>query len=150
MKLRILIVDDEAWQMRSLMACLRDADVDVDEAHDMRSGCRKVKHMKYDALVIDCLMPSMDKEIPSSFAGGELVRRIRNGHKTVGELNKGTIVIALTGVATKDVLADLEEAGVHSILRKPITLEDLLQVLRGALDERSARDSQPSSNKGGT
>ena len=57
---RILVVDDEAAQMRALCDTLRDQGYDTTGFTDARSALNALGSTRFDLLLADLMMPAMD------------------------------------------------------------------------------------------
>src|SRR4051812_10572044 len=84
---RILIVDDDESQRRTLAAILPDRDFEVQLASDGKDALERLATFNADVIVADLVMPGMD--------GFELLRHL----KERGDL---TPAIALTGFGSME------------------------------------------------
>jgi DNA-binding response OmpR family regulator len=122
----VLVVDDER-DLRALTARrLRHAGFTVLEARDGEEAWESALDAAPAALVLDVRMPRLD--------GLSLTQRIR-AH---GQLADVAIVLLTASVAEEDEAAG-RLAGADVYLRKPCTTDELVNGLRQALSERSAR-----------
>jgi DNA-binding response OmpR family regulator len=120
----LLVVDDEQ-DLRTLTARrLRRAGFDVGEARDGEDAWEQILARRPLALVLDVRMPRLD--------GIELTRRIRDDERTS---NIG--IVLLTASVEERQQAAGADAGSDAYLRKPCTADQLLDAVRGVLDDRA-------------
>lgn len=118
---RILIVDDKASNRVVLRSMLEGIEFLIDEAESGAAALELVERFKPDVAILDLMMPGMD--------GLELCRRIHE--KNTGQ---PPICFALSAMAGDYILEQTREAGFKEFLRKPLTLELLLDALRKHAD----------------
>ncbi|MEX0731025.1 MAG: ATP-binding protein [Aquisalimonadaceae bacterium] len=111
----ILVVDDNAANRDLASDLLGGYGVNVVAVASGREAIDSVRLRRYDAVLMDLLMPDMD--------GYETVRHIREIHP-----RSSLPVIALSAAAL-DAKQQCIEAGMDDFICKPIVTNDLLQVL---------------------
>ena len=117
---RVLLVDDHEMVRDGLRAVLGnqpDFEV-VGEAADGLDCIRMVVRHHPDLVLIDLAMPRM------------------NGAETVPEIRKrlpAARVVMLTGAASPALMRSASEAGADALVRKDVSAEELLRVLRAVL-----------------
>jgi two-component system response regulator MprA len=116
--MRVLVVDDEAAVRRSLEQALGMERYDVDLAQDGREALERVAAARYDAIVLDVGLPTLD--------GLEACRRMR----AAGDR---TPVLMLTARASVDDRVAGLDAGADDYLVKPFALRELQARLRALL-----------------
>jgi DNA-binding response OmpR family regulator len=116
---RILIVDDEPHQRRSLTFGLSLEGFEVDQAVAAQEALAKLDFTGYDLAIVDLMMPG--------FNGLELVRRMRFRHPNV-------MVVLTSAYHLSEV--QLKKIGLDAIafVPKPYSLEDLSGYLRDRLE----------------
>ena len=115
--LRILVVDDNADAAHTLTALLRMAGHDVQKAASGEEALRVGAQLVPDAAVLDIGMRGM-----SGYVLAERIRREPWGEKVM--------LIAVTGHGTPEDVERGREAGFAHHFMKPVTVEQLLEVLR--------------------
>ncbi|MFO7653978.1 MAG: response regulator [Candidatus Krumholzibacteriia bacterium] len=120
---RVLIVDDEKMVLSSLASFLSlETDHDVRTFTDPREALRFAQQETVDVAVSDYLMPEMD--------GIALLGHLR-------ELQPHAPRILLTGYADKEnAIKGINEVGLFQYIEKPWDNDNLLLVLRNALEKR--------------
>ena len=129
--MRILVVEDDRRLVSILRAELTDRGHVVDEAVDGSSGLMMAREGRYDAIVLDVMLPAID--------GLSVARELRrNGIAT-------PILMLTAKDETRDVIEGLK-AGADDYLRKPFAFDELdariLAITRretGALPQRELR-----------
>jgi len=129
--MRLLIVEDEPDLLQGLAKALREEDYAVDTAEDGEDGLYKATEARYDALILDVMLPKLD--------GWKILEKIR-AHKN--EETRRTPVLMLTARdRTSDRVRGLD-TGADDYLVKPFDLPELLARVR-ALIRRSAGIANP-------
>lgn len=117
---RILVVDDEPNQRRSLAIALHLEGFEVHEAEDGENALRKLELVEVDLAIVDLMMPGLN--------GLDLSRRIRFRYPNV------SIVLTSAYQLTEKQLSLI---GLDSIafVSKPYCLDALSGFLRGKIDK---------------
>jgi two-component system response regulator HydG len=121
---RVVVADDEASARSGLGTLLRDEGFDVVLTEDGASALAQVQESAPDILVTDLRMPGMD--------GIELLRRSR-------EAQPELIVVLMTAFAEVETAVRAMQEGAEHYLTKPLQIDELVLVLRRALERRSLR-----------
>jgi len=119
--MRILLIEDEADLIASLVRALREEGYAVDTATDGKVGLYKAESADYDAIVLDVMLPLLD--------GWEILRRLRQSKKT-------PVLMLTARDAARDRVRGLD-TGADDYLVKPFDLDELFARLR-ALIRRTA------------
>jgi CheY-like chemotaxis protein len=114
---RVLVIDDEP-SLRSLLIDMLDAcGYATDAAPDGASGLALFREHRYEAVLTDLLMPGMN--------GLQVATALR-------ALDPEVQIIMLTGSAPALSVDLAREAGVNTLLHKPIALSDLKSAIDAA------------------
>jgi len=119
-KPRVLVVEDNVVNQEVAMRLLEARGWRVDIADTGREALDMVRHVKYDAVLMDCRMPEMN--------GYEATRAIRDRERLLGN---GTHV-PIIGVSADAMLGNREtclSAGMDDFVSKPIVIAQLEQAL---------------------
>ncbi len=118
---RVLLIDDEDMILISIRALLNlETDFDVSAFTDPADALSHLRDNKVDAIVTDYLMPNM--------TGLDLLRHARDAQPEASR-------ILLTGHADKkSAIRAINEVGLYQYLEKPWDNEQLLLVIRGAIE----------------
>jgi len=122
-KLSILVVEDNAINLRLITAALTRAGHQVDTATDGQIALDKFRNNSYDAILMDIMMPVMD--------GLTSTREIRKleSEKNSGQ-DKRVKIIAITANAFEDDRTKFFESGMDFYMNKPIEIEELNRILQ--------------------
>lgn len=113
----ILIIEDEVKIARFLELELEHEGYQAEQEHDGRRGLEKASSGKYDLIILDVMLPSLN--------GMEVLRRLRQTLQTP--------VIMLTAKNdVTDIVMGLD-LGADDYLSKPFAIEELLARIRVAL-----------------
>jgi DNA-binding NtrC family response regulator len=116
---RILVVDDDPSLRRVLQAQLEEEGYEVAAAASAQQTESILQLRSLDLVITDLKMPGM--------SGLELLRHIRSQHPQ-------TIVVMLTAFGTVDTAVEAMKAGAYDYLTKPVRSDEMLVVVRRALD----------------
>ena len=121
-RVRVLVVDDEAYVRDSLREILELEGFQVSTAAEGREAARILQREPVDVVVADLSMPGGD--------GIELLEATARLHLRVP-------VIIITGVGTvPDAVAAMKH-GAHDLLQKPVAPAELVRVVQRAAEHRS-------------
>ena len=122
-KLSILVVEDNAINLRLITAALTRAGHNVDTATDGQIALDKFRENSYDAILMDIMMPVMD--------GLTATKEIRKLEAEKGSgRGKRVKIIAITANAFEDDRTKFFECGMDFYMNKPIEIEELNQILQ--------------------
>lgn len=131
----ILIVDDNAANLKLARVVLRDDGYEVRTATDAEDALEVLKTFRPRLILMDVQLPGMD--------GLELTRRLR-----ADPVMAGTIIIGLTAYAMKGDEERVLAAGCDGYVAKPIDTRSLPGVIAGYLrgDTRPAPSGKAEEN----
>src|SRR6266478_7042245 len=123
----ILLVDDEEKILKSLGRALREAGHNVVDTSSPRQAQRLLAERPFDLLVVDNVMPEL--------SGLDLVRDY------VASTPEGerAQVLMMTAHATVESAIEAMKLGALDYLQKPFEIDELLVVVRRALDHQRLR-----------
>jgi DNA-binding NtrC family response regulator len=116
----ILVVDDEDLIRWSLCERLRSEGCTVVEAEDGQRALERVND-DVDLALLDYRLPDTD--------GLTLLRCLK-------KRNPRLIAVLLTAYATTETAVEALEAGAFRLEKKPFDLDEIVRLVRGALDEK--------------
>lgn len=120
----ILLADDEDKILTRLGRALREEGHDVVEVGSAQAAKQQIGERTFDLLVIDNVMPGL--------SGLELIRELSNG-AVAGERPQ---VVMMTAHATVESAIEAMKLGALDYLQKPFEVEELLVVVRLALERQ--------------
>lgn len=121
---QLLIVDDEAPQMRALCDTLKHRDYATTGFTSAREALAALRTQKFDLLLTDLSMPEMD--------GVTLLRAAL-------DVDPNLVGIMMTGHGTIGAAVEAMKAGALDFILKPFKLGDIVPVLTRALTVRRLR-----------
>jgi CheY-like chemotaxis protein len=122
----VLVVDDFPDTRDMYAEFLDVSGMRAETASDGRQAVRRAIRTHPSIIVMDLAMPVLD--------GWEATRILRADPRT-----KDIPIVVLTGTSQPDQRKRAEECGAMTVISKPCTPSELLEVLRGILEERAAR-----------
>jgi DNA-binding NtrC family response regulator len=125
MKQRVLIVEDDEVFLRPLRRALELAQFEVLTAGSGEEALDLLKREDVDLVLTDQRLPGMD--------GVEVVRRLKAEHPEPG-------VVVMTAYGTIGAAVEATRVGAEDYLVKPFEPDEILLVIRRALEFRELRD----------
>jgi len=121
---RVLVVDDEVQVRKPIHLSLSRAGYEVIEAEDGEQAIQALNSgdnpLMVDAILCDIRMPKIN--------GGEAISYFRSQYPSVP-------VVVMTGYPDVELAVSLMKQGVLDYLVKPVSREELLTVVRKAVDQ---------------
>jgi adenylate cyclase len=131
---KVLIVDDEPFNLDLLEQELGDQNYVVDRANDGVEALEKVESFKPDVILLDYMMPKMN--------GIEVVKRLRQDEKY-----KSLPVILLTAKGSQEDKVRGLDAGADDYVVKPFDSFELLARVRSMMRIKELHDSLEDLNR---
>jgi two-component system OmpR family response regulator len=124
--MHLLIIEDDQETAAQLLSSLRDSGHEAEHAADGRAGLERARTARYDALIVDRMLPGLD--------GLSLVRELRASGDTVP-------VLFLTALGELDERVTGLEGGGDDYLAKPFAFTELLARLQAIVRRRGAPEA---------
>ncbi len=118
----ILIVEDEETLRESIRRIFTKDGYTVEAVESAEQGLALLEAGMYDVIVSDIILPGMD--------GIEMLTRVR-------EQNPEQVFIVVTAYASLDTSVKALRAGAYDYIMKPIIHEEIKQVVRNALKQKT-------------
>ncbi|MDA8169529.1 MAG: sigma-54 dependent transcriptional regulator [Nitrospiraceae bacterium] len=119
---RMLIVEDEETLRESLKRLFTKEEFEVETADSAEKGLKLSGLNLYDVIISDIILPGID--------GIEMISRIR-------EQTPDQIFIVITAYASLETALKALRAGAYDYVMKPIIHEEIKQIVRNALRQKS-------------
>lgn len=127
---RVLVVDDVAVARKAIRTTLANAGYDVVEAEDGEQAIGTLQGMAgplpVDAILSDLRMPRLN--------GAELIASFRRQYPAIS-------IVALTAYPDVELAVSLMRQGVMDFLVKPVLQDELLAVVKRAVEQSATRRS---------
>ncbi|MFC2171302.1 response regulator [Acidobacteriota bacterium] len=124
---RVLLVDDEADFLTTLIKRLKKRKVNVEGAGSAEDALTALEKQPADVVILDVKMPGM--------SGMQALKEIKIRHPL-------TEVIMLTGHASVEVAIQGMEAGAFDYLMKPMDIDELLYKVQDAYKKKSLQEAK--------
>jgi len=121
---RILVIEDDTTIRVTLKDVLQKQGYQVDLAEDGMGGLEFSRKRSYGLTMLDLHLPDMH--------GLEVLKAIR-------EADQDALVVVMTAFPEVRTAVDCVKAGAYDYLNKPFELDDLKEIVRRALENRSLR-----------
>ena len=118
MKAKILVVDDSGLARRVTRKLLEEMGCEVEDAADGAQALESYVLHRHDVVILDLLMHGM--------YGGEVLQKLK-------QLNPALPVVIVTADIQRTTRQAVKEAGAVAMINKPISKEELEEVLRVVL-----------------
>ncbi|HLX70189.1 MAG TPA: response regulator [Verrucomicrobiae bacterium] len=115
MKPKILVVDDSGLARRLVRKILEDLGYEVEDVSDGEQALERYLLNRHDAVVLDLLMQGM--------YGVEVLQKLK-------ELNPNLPVIVVSADIQRTTRDQVKESGGSAMVNKPVTKEQLEEVLK--------------------
>lgn len=115
----ILVVDDDDSTRNMVLAVLRQAGFAAEGAANGDEALSRLHTTDYSAVVLDIRMPGI--------GGIEVIRRLAS-------TGRHTKCVVLMSAGTESMLNDAPSALVHTKLRKPFNIKDVVEAVRGCVE----------------
>jgi DNA-binding NtrC family response regulator len=125
-KCKVLLVDDEEEFVIALAERLEMRNLDARVAHNGEQALHMIADEPPDVMLLDLKMPGMD--------GLEVLRRIKKTHAQIQ-------VVILTGHGSQKDAEIAQRLGAFGYLQKPSGIEDIVQTLIRAYQQKMADSS---------
>lgn len=119
---RILIIEDEETLRESLKRVFQREGYQVEAMGSAEPALELYEETNYDLILTDIILPGI--------TGIELLKRVK-------ETNPDQIVIIMTAFASLETAVETLRAGAYDYIVKPIIHEELKQIVKNALRQRS-------------
>ena len=115
----VLVVDDDETTRNLLLAVLRQAGFAADAAASGHEALSRLDTTNYSAVVLDVMMPGI--------SGIEIIRQLAS-------TGRHTKCVVLMSAGTESLLDDAPPALIHTKLRKPFNIKDVVEAVRGCVE----------------
>jgi len=112
--MKILIVDDDVELVKAVESTLSSVGHDVQFTNEPREGLKQIREQNHDLVFLDLSMPE--------FSGIDIIKNLAEDDT----IKEKKIVVMTASAVNDEELKNLVDLGVHSILRKPVDIDTLL------------------------
>ncbi len=112
--MKILIVDDDVELTKAVVSTISSVGHDVQFTNESKKGLKLIKEQSQDVIFLDLSMPE--------FSGIDIIENLAKD----GTIKEKKIVVMTASAVHEDELKNLVDLGDHSVLRKPVDIDVLL------------------------
>ena len=116
--MKILGIDDNDDVLSLCEITLSSEGHEYTAINNAREGLQAIKDKKFDVVLLDLAMPE--------FSGSDVIDAL----VTEGIINKQKVIIFTASSATEEEYVPLLEKGAHSILKKPLDIDALIETVK--------------------
>jgi signal transduction histidine kinase/DNA-binding response OmpR family regulator len=120
-RLSVLLCEDNEVNMKVVSTLLKRIGINPDKAENGQEAVNKFLHVRYDVILMDCMMPIMD--------GFQTTKKIREIEKEQ-VITKPTLIFALTANVGEDDRNKCLASGMNDFIPKPIKREMLEEIFK--------------------
>jgi signal transduction histidine kinase/response regulator RpfG family c-di-GMP phosphodiesterase len=124
-KFKALLCEDNEVNMKVVTTILKRLNIEVELAENGQEAVNKFIHVKYDFILMDCMMPVMD--------GFEATKKIREIEKEREEKNP-VLIFALTANVSAEDRQKCLDSKMNDFIAKPIKRESIKEILQKWFD----------------
>jgi len=112
--MKILVIDDDIELTKAVVSSVSSFGHDVQFTTEPREGLKLIKEQNNDLVFLDLAMPE--------FSGIDIINDLAKD----GTIKEKKIVVMTASAVKEEQLKNLLDLGVHSILRKPVDIDAIL------------------------
>ncbi len=116
---KLLVVDDQDEFHQLVKAVLMDDNIVVSDAFDGHEALEKVKHERYDLILLDLIMPGA--------TGGDFIRATLHHAITLPPL------VVMSSINDSNLVKNVLGVGVSAFIHKPIDAAELREAVKKLL-----------------
>ena len=116
--MKILGIDDNKDLLSLCEIALSSEGHEYTGINNAREGLQTIKDKKFDLVLLDLAMPE--------FSGADVIDALVKE----GIMNKQKVIIFTASSATEEEYGPLLEKGAHSILKKPLDIDVLMETIK--------------------
>ena len=113
--MKILIVDDDIELVKAVKSTLSSVGHDIQSTNEPRDGLKLIREQNHDLVFLDLSMPE--------FSGIDIIKNLAEDDT----IKEKKIVVMTASAVNEEELKNLVDLGVHSVLRKPVDIDTLLE-----------------------
>ena len=133
---KILVVEDDKITQKLIADTLKGAGYAVTTAHDGASAVKAAREVEPDVVTLDIeLAKNSPDDSWDGFSVANWLRRINHGKPT-------PVIIVVSGKEPADIIEGAAAVGAYTLLPKPFTKQQLLEVVTQALQSGAAPGAQ--------
>ena len=121
MKEKVLIIEDDINTLHGLGEILEDENFNISKAKNAKQALKEIENGDFDVVLMDYLLPDRD--------GLDLSREVLKDYPEIK-------IIMMTAFGTVKNAVNAMNMGIYDYLTKPINLDELLIILRRAIQEQ--------------
>jgi len=112
--MKVLIIDDDVELTKAVVSSVSSFGHDVKFTNESKEGLKLIREQEQDVIILDLSMPE--------FSGIDIVKNLAEDDT----IKRKKIVVLTASAVNEEELKNLVNLGVHSILRKPVEIDALL------------------------
>ena len=115
--MKVLLIDDNKDIADMVRLCFESQGIECETIRDGRMGLESVREGNFDVVLLDLAMPE--------FSGFDIFRALKD-ENLLG--SKNVLIFTASSVTDED-MKEMLSAGAKGVLRKPLSIDDLLEAV---------------------
>jgi DNA-binding response OmpR family regulator len=116
--MKVLLIEDNRDIADMVRLCLESENIVCETTEDGKVGLQSIKKDKFDAILLDLAIPE--------FSGFDIFRALKDENL----LQSNNVLIFTASSVTDQELTDMLSAGAKGVLRKPLSIDDLIEAVQ--------------------
>ena len=112
--MKVLLIEDNRDIADMVRLCLESENIVCHATEDGKAGLQSIKEDKFDAILLDLAIPE--------FSGFDIFRALKEENL----LQSNNVLIFTASSVTDHELKEMLSSGVKGVLRKPLSIDDLI------------------------
>jgi CheY-like chemotaxis protein len=121
--MKVLLIDDNEDLTEAVCDFLDISGIECKVVNNGRAGLEEILSHRgtYSLILLDIAMPEL--------SGFDVLERLKKGGQNSSILNEENIVIFTASSVRDSIIHDYVDQGVKEVLKKPVSIEDLAQLI---------------------
>ena len=116
--MKVLLIEDNRDIADMVRLCLESENIVCETTDDGKVGLQSIKEDKFDAILLDLAIPE--------FSGFDIFRALKKDDL----LKSNNVLIFTASSVTDQELTEMLSAGAKGVLRKPLSIDDLIEAVQ--------------------
>jgi two-component system, OmpR family, response regulator len=116
--MKVLLIEDNRDIADMVRLCLESENIVCETTEDGKVGLQSIKKDKFDAILLDLAIPE--------FSGFDIFRALKDENL----LQSNNVLIFTASSVTDQELTDMLSSGAKGVLRKPLSIDDLIEAVQ--------------------
>jgi DNA-binding response OmpR family regulator len=116
--MKVLLIEDNRDIADMVRLCLESENIVCEATEDGKVGLQSIKKAKFDAILLDLAIPE--------FSGFDIFRALKEENL----LQSNNVLIFTASSVTDQEIKEMLSSGAKGVLRKPLSIDDLIETVQ--------------------